>query len=289
MDAMQQPAHPNYHSRIDQLLHWDRYDDALKEAEAWIREDPENADAYGALAVVYQFIDADKALYWSGEALKRDPELESAWRVRLIVAYERKDWPTFEKVIAEMLRMFPDYSYLYRMQGQYLLTKNRWQEAREYLEQAISLNHSSINYAVYAYALALLNKDEESLNAEQVALHDDPEDDQALLYLAWAAERRNDPRKAAEFMGSAIRLDPNNAQIREEYLEILQKSYWFYRVMLFPNYLRKLKGWQILIIWIACWILFKPLLVLFILLYIASYWASKALVHVKVFGWTRRR
>ncbi|MCQ6562386.1 tetratricopeptide repeat protein [Paenibacillus mendelii] len=283
------PFKSSYLSRIDQLLHWDRYEDALKEAEAWLKEDPDDADAYGALSVIYQFIDIDKALYWSGEALNRDPELESAWRVRLVIAYERKDWPAFETLITEMLRMFPENSYLYRMQGQYWLTKNKWQEACEQLEQAIALDHSSLNYAVYAYTLALLNKDELSLDAERTSLREDPEDDQALLYLAWAAERRNDHRKAAEFMGSAIRLDPSNAQIREEYLGILQKSFWFYRIMLFPNYLRKLKGWHILIIWIACWVLFKPLLVLFILLYIASYWASKGLVHVKVFGWTRRR
>jgi tetratricopeptide (TPR) repeat protein len=239
------------------------------------------------LAYAYQFIDKEKALHWSSEAIRRDPESELAWRVRIVISYDRQDWDSFKRILSEMQRMFPEEGYLYRLNAQYLLTLNKTAEAVNLLRQAISLQHSAVNYAVYSYALALSGDHEASRDAESTALREAPENVQVLLYTGWAADRRGDYKQAAERMNAAVRLDPNNKQTQEEYLETLQKSYWFYRVLLLPNLLKKLKPWQLLLLWVVSWILFRPLLIVFIVLYIASYWISKWLVHVKVFGFRR--
>jgi hypothetical protein len=60
--------------------------------------------------------------------------------------------------------------------------------------------------------------------------------------------------------------------------------------MLLPgNLLKKLKPWQVLLCWIVLWIVFRPLVILFIILYVATHRITRLLVHVKVFGWKRRR
>ncbi|MFD0671164.1 tetratricopeptide repeat protein [Cohnella sp. GCM10027633] len=277
----------SYLSRIHKLIQWSRYKEALAEAEEWVREAPEDDEAIAWLAYVHRFTDADKALHWSGEAIRRNPECETAWQVRLFVAYEREDWKSFDQVSEEMLRMFPEEAYIYRLKAQRELGRKKVAEARGLLEQAISLEHSSNNFAVYAYALALSGNDDASRDAAATALRIDPEDVQTLLYTGWAADHRSDYEHALERLGAAVRQNPDNAQAREEYLNILQKSYWFYRVLLAPRFLTRMKPWQIFFIWVVCWILLKPLIVLFIVLYIASYWISKWLVHLKIFGFRR--
>lgn len=281
-----QVRHPYLH-KILQLLSWERYKDALSEAEEWIRQDPDDAEALAWLAYVYRFLDMDKALHWSGEALARDPELELAWKTRLFVYYERENWEPFKRTAEEMLRLFPEDGYIYRLKAQYLLMSKNVTEARDLLLQAVALDHSAESYAVYSYAAALSGEYNASMEAERTALREEPENVQVLLYTGWAADQRSDYKQALERMSAAVRLDPDNQQTRDEYLETLQKSYWFYRILLLPNFLKRMKPWQILLLWVACWLLFRPLLLVFIVLYIASYWISKWLVHVKVFGFRR--
>jgi len=273
--------------KINQLVAWERYKEALAEAEDWVRHSPDDSAALGMLAFVYQFIDVDKALHWCGEALKRDPEFELPWRIMLVVAYERKDWKRFLHIGSEMLRMFPEEDYIYRLQAQYWIVHGKYEEARNLLEQAIALNYSAINYAVHAYALALTGKHDASRASEATALREEPENIEVLLYTGWAAERRGEHQQAVQRMNAAVRLDPTNKQSRREYLEMLQKSYWFYRILLLPRFMSRLQRWQVLLIWFVAFILFKPLLLLLILLHVLSYWISKWLVHIKVFGFRR--
>lgn len=49
-----------------------------------------------------------------------------------------------------------------------------------------------------------------------------------------------------------------------------------------------MKRWQILVSWLVAVIFFKPLLIVFIVLYVLAHWATKGIVHVRVFGWRRR-
>ncbi|MBW7455768.1 hypothetical protein K0U00_17210, partial [Paenibacillus sepulcri] len=243
--------------------------------------------ALGMLAFVYQFTDTGKALHWCEEALKRDPEFELPWRIMLVIAYERREWKKFLQVSSEMLRMFPEEDYIYRLKGQYLIMHGKYEEARVLLEQAIALHHSAINYAVHAYTLALTGKHDASRDSETTALREEPENIEVLLYTGWAADRRGEHKQAVERMNAAVRLDPDNKQSRTEYLEMLQKSYWFYRILLLPRFVTRLKRWQLLLLWFIAFVLFKPLILLLILLHVLSYWTSKWLVHLKVFGFRR--
>lgn len=114
------------------------------------------------------------------------------------------------------------------------------------------------------FCLLLRNFSESKMLANK-ALRLEVESDLVYLYLAWSAERRNDYDDYLLLLKNAIRLDPDDKQIRQEFLEGLQKNYKFYRIMLMPrNLMKKMKPWQI-------------------------HWVTKLLVHVKVFGWTRRR
>ncbi|MNN81160.1 hypothetical protein D3C81_1979540 [compost metagenome] len=110
-----------------------------------------------------------------------------------------------------------------------------------------------------------------------------------LLYLAWAAGHRGDFKLKETYMKNAVRLSPDDKQLQEEFLESLQQRQKLLRIFLWPTrYIRKMKRWQIVLVWIIAWLLFRPLVLMLIVLYVIATWVTKGIVHVQVFGWRRR-
>lgn len=69
-------------ARYFQLIEWRRYKEAIQEAEEIIRLSPDEGRGYALLAQAYLKLgEKEKALVWSQEALRRDPEHEVAWFV----------------------------------------------------------------------------------------------------------------------------------------------------------------------------------------------------------------
>ncbi|WP_379127651.1 tetratricopeptide repeat protein [Paenibacillus sp. sgz500958] len=284
----QSQDNPAYYERTLQLMNWRRYPEAIAEAEKWIAGEPENAMAYAMLGQIHMKAgNNNKAMHWAGEALRYDPENTIAWFVRTVVLYATGKEELFLESAREARRLDPlesNYSYLtfnlYHKKG-------KTEEAREALNHALYLQPDRGLYlAADSYLRANMKDFKGSLASEASALYHDPENDQTFMYLAWAAEKRGDYKKEIEFLKNAVRLNPEDAQIRQEYLNSLQKKFWFYRILLVPAILRRLKLSQLLMIWVVAWLLFRPLIVLLIIVYILSHWISKLLVRVQVFGWS---
>lgn len=275
-----------------QLIEWKRYDAALKEAGELVRENPDDADVYALVGDIHLKLDQyDKALHWSGEALKRDPENQVAWYVRVAVYYETGNDKALDEALQEARRIDPyEAQYLF-IESNMCNKKGRFAEAKAHIEDALALRPENPLYiAMLSYIEALLNNSEASRALSQEALRLEAESPYVFLHLAWAAGRRDEYALQADYLKSAIRLQPDNSQIRAEYLEALQKNYMLYRFFLFPaKLMKRWKPWQFLLVWFAAWIIFKPLVIVFILLYILSHWLTKLLVHVKVFGWTFKK
>ncbi|RQW09200.1 hypothetical protein EH198_20140 [Paenibacillus rhizophilus] len=277
-----------HYERAFQLMNWRRFAEAIEETEKWILEDPENADAYGMLAQIHMKAGSyDHAMHWSAEALRCDPENALAWFVRAVSLYSQGNEALFLEAAAEGQRIDPLESYYPFLKFNIYHKKGDFQAAREEMDRALRLAPDrSLFLAADSYLRANSRDFEGSLSSESMALFHDPEDDQTYLYLAWAADRRGDYGKEIEFMKNAIRIDPTDEQIRSEYLNSLQKKYWFYRVLLLPFIAKKRLGkWQFFLVWVVLWIVFRPFVLLFLLLYVLAYWLSKLLVRVQVFGW----
>ncbi|MDT3425404.1 tetratricopeptide (TPR) repeat protein [Paenibacillus forsythiae] len=285
--SLHAPGAPRY-ERAFQLMNWRRFDEAIRETEHWILEDPENADAYGLLAQIHMKAGRyDRAMNYSAEALRYDPENAMAWFVRTMTLYSQGKEELFLEAAEEAQRLDPLESYYPFLKFNLAHKKGNFKTAREEMDHALRLAPDrSLYLAADSYLRANMRDFEGSLSSESMALFYDPEDDQTFLYLAWAADRRGDYGKEIEFMKNAVRIDPADAQIRSEYLNSLQKKYWFYRVLLMPFIVRKRLGrWQFFLIWVVLWLVFRPLVLLFLLLYVLAYWLSKLLVKVQVFGW----
>lgn len=273
------------------LIEWRRYKEALSEAQKLLALYPEDPDAMALTGKIWMHMSRyDEALKWSGEALRRSPEHELAWFVRVASFYESGRMKEFEQALAEALRIDPYESFYYYMNANALNKKGKFKEAREELLRALELRPESPLYlATLSYVEALLGDYPASARLDRQAIRYDAEDPYVLLYLAWAARTRDDAALDESYMKSAIRLNPDEKQFQDEYLIALQRANPLFRIASAPGrVLRRMKPWQIFLSWAIAWLLFKPLIIVFIVLYVLANWGTKAFIHVKVFGWRRR-
>lgn len=274
-------------NRIVQLFEWGRYKETIQEVEAYIKEYPENPEGYALLGKTYLGkSEPDKALHWAKEALQRDPEHPWAWEARVGALYTKEKWKATMKALEEALIIFPDEDYYHLLKANIHNINGNYKQANESIERALELDPDhALYHANYSLIQQVLGNEKNSLEAEALALELHPENPQIFMYLAWAAEQRNDYKKSLEYLANSIRLDPTDKQIRKEYLGNLQKQYKIYRIFLFPSrLLSKLHPIFMLLIWFVLWTLFRPLMLLGILLYIIVHWSTRLIVNVKVFG-----
>ncbi|MCK9861374.1 tetratricopeptide repeat protein [Paenibacillus sp. ATY16] len=284
-------SHTGY-TNVYQLMSWKKYKEALIETEKLLRDDPHSPDPYALYAQICVLMgDYEKAQHWVDEALKRDPEHHLGWYVRVSLFYETGNEAAFHEAVREALRIDPYEAHYYYLQANQLNKKGKFNEAKEQIEIALELEPENPQYlSILSYTEALLGNDAVSRETEREALRYGAEEPIVLMYLAWSAARRGDYKLHETYMRSAVRLNPDEKQYQDEYLESLQNQYILYRICLWPNKLfRKMKPWQIFVMWAVCWLLFKPLVFAFIILHLIAHWSTKAIVHVKIFGWRRRR
>lgn len=279
------------YAKAQQLIEWRRYKEALKEAEQLISQEPENPDVFALISQIHLLMNEyDKALHWSNQALSQEPQQDLAWFVRVSVYYETNKYRACEEALQEALRIDPYKPHYYFIQANLLNKLGRPNKAKTSLSHALELRPESPLYlAVLSYTEALLKNFEDSARLERLALKYNTESSQVFLYLGWAAGERGEYKLKETYIRSAVRLDPDDKQYQDEFLEALQHNEVLFKIFLWPGkFLRKMKSWQLLLTWVVAVLLFRPLLILFIVLYVLSHWVTKAIVHIKVFGWGRR-
>jgi len=280
------------YQKVVQLMEWNRLQDAEREAMALIQDEPEDADNYALLGYVKHKMEKyEEAHHWVEQALRREPEHILGWYVRTNTFYEQDNMKALKTALEEALRIDPYEPHYHMLNANLCNKKGKYNEAKEHLLKALEIAPENAFYlAQMSYTEALLGNSHISKEYEKESLRLDVESELNYLYLAWAADRRDDNEQYLLMLKNAIHLDPDNKQVREEYMEGLQSQYLLYRILMAPSRLAKrLKPWQILMCWFALWIIFRPLVIIFIILYVIIHWSTKLLVHVKLFGWNFKR
>lgn len=271
--------------QVNELYQKQRYKEALEEAMRLQQQYPEHPTVMSLAAVVHKPIAPDQALHWASEALKRDTRLPDAWRVRMSIYYERREWPAFETAARQLALVAEEDPTPHLLLAQYQLRKGALDQALLSLERSIDIEPAGIAYATYSYVLAQMKRYPESREAERQALAWQEKHAYTLMQLAWAADQRDEHDRAMQFMQEAIRLNPEDSQVRNEYMDALQKSHPWFRLVWWPaQMLQKLSPWILVILW-ALFALIKPtLLIAFIVLHVSTYWISRGFVNWKVYG-----
>ncbi|MCY9515454.1 tetratricopeptide repeat protein [Paenibacillus apiarius] len=271
--------------QINELYQRQRYKEALLETARLQQQYPEHPTIMSLAAMVHKHVAPDKALHWAAEALRRDIYQPDAWRVRMSVYYDRGEWSAFETAARQLAIVAPDDPTPHLLLAQHQMRRGALEQALLSLERCIAIEPAGIAYATYSYVLAQLERVPESKEAERKALEMNEEHAYTLMQLAWAADQRGEHDHSLKFMEEAVRLDPGDQQVREEYMDALQKTHLWFRLVWWPAQLfQKLQPFILLIIWVIFAIIQPTLLIGFIVLHIATYWLSRFVVNWKVYG-----
>ncbi|MDQ6420732.1 tetratricopeptide repeat protein [Paenibacillus sp. LHD-117] len=227
--------------KAQQLVKWNRYDDAMKEALAIIQNNPDDPEAYAFTSYIsVQFGQNDSALYWAEESLRRDPNQVLARFSQTAAYFQMRKYKKALAAMKEAQRIDPFEPFYNYIQAEIFMKRGFYGNARIAIVSALKLNPSNAYYlAKLSYIEAVIgNMDVSRIHAKE-SLRMQQESGKNLLVLAKAAERRGEKNDHAQLLEQAIRLKPDHSHILITYKLFVKENHW----LLFFH--RKPKPWLV--------------------------------------------
>ncbi|MCM3598811.1 tetratricopeptide repeat protein [Metabacillus idriensis] len=291
----------NFHlhiERIQKLRDWRRYDEAIEEAQNLISLDPEIAQSYSILAHVYSHKeDFESAIYFSKEALKKDPEDYTGNFLLVSSYYQTGNMKAFDLAVEDGLRLYPDTAHYYYLKAMRAFQKNKVKESLKLMENALAYESEDPVYlAAYSDFLLLANKKKESREFERIALEKNENDPHVFYSLAGTAFNRGDYKQARELSRLAAEIEPEEEAYREQYVELLKTAYpihtYFLRIVQVNSFLRRKSAVLLWIVMMFIFFVLNPLFWLYLLCVLCPYYFSNFITGLLVrrkLGITRRK
>ena len=211
-----------------------RHELAEKELGFALAESPEEPEIFRALA---QCLNAQgrpkKGLEAARKGIQLAPDEAFSHFVYSSSLFLLERWPEAEKAARAALELEPiDVDYFQHL-ASILFNREKWSAALAAAEEGLAIDaehRGCLN--VRARALTKLGRDDEAAATTEGVLARDPEDPEGHATQGWTYLHQNEPNKALEHFGEALRLDPGNTSAREGIVFALKARYWFYRILL---------------------------------------------------------
>ncbi len=196
-----------------------------------IELDPRNARAYAGIADCHSFLhlffgegDAavEAALAASGKALEIAPDLAEARASRGLALFVKRDFSGAEEELTRAIDLDPrlyDPHYLF---GRICFSEGRIQEAAAHFRKACSIVREAFDswyllgmcYRRLGETSKARTADLECIEAVKVRVRDHPDDTRAWTMGAAVLAELGEPERAAEWVGRAIAIDPDEPIIQ---------------------------------------------------------------------------
>jgi len=185
-----------------------RYDEAEATYKKVIEIDPTMAKAYFNLGILYRSREHyKKAIAIYREALKYDSTLYKAYYEIGYNYYKFKDFPNAVKQYKKAVQINPNYTKAYVALGTSLIELGKYNEAITYLKKSVEIKPKRNHVAYYRLAVAYNNigKYNQSIMAAQACLQQKPRFAPAYLEIGKAKEGQGDLAAAVENFKKAAR------------------------------------------------------------------------------------
>ncbi|AIK35803.1 tetratricopeptide repeat family protein [Bacillus pseudomycoides] len=212
--------------RVYYLLKLGDVERAKEEAELMVREDPE--DVYGYLSLSYVYFyglhESDIASEYIEEALKLDHLNEFVLLAGLDIFTAQSNFTRLREIAEMGIRNYPEEGPYYFYMSEAVMHLEGMKNVLVYLEKAMELDPENETY-VGRYAYILLKhfpkRKEEGLKAEKRALELNPENITNLFCFASIAKEKRNFKKARMLAETAMKLDPNDEDVRGIYKDTI--------------------------------------------------------------------
>lgn len=172
---------------------------------------PNNAQAHFLMATVYsEKGDVEKTRYELEQALKIDPGHFQAKLASIRLLSIMNEREKAQRLLSEMIMEHPDDPYVLDLQGLYLLSENRPDEAAKVYEQVATIQPSSLNTINLARAQWQAGDHDVSIATMKQWIYTHPEDVSVNLALAntYLSNKKED--LAIQVYSNVLKQAPNN-------------------------------------------------------------------------------
>lgn len=238
--------------KAEEAINLKRYDLTIQLIQNVLRDFPEDDRAFYIMARAYAGKEAyDPAFQAIQEAIRIDP-LDSDYHYYLgFLHYKTKE---FKKTIKELQHVFsidPDHLGAHLLLGHIFLSKRKKKKALVHIQRAMEIDPTNPEcHSLMAFGLGQVGKIKQGRETLQTVLSLEPDNvDSQHAYGIFLLYYMHKPKEAFVHLQEAMRLDPNDPEIQEDYFEAIKAKNWFYyifwRVALWNGRLGK---WRFLLI-----------------------------------------
>ncbi|WP_044640450.1 tetratricopeptide repeat protein [Risungbinella massiliensis] len=238
--------------KASEAINLQRYDLAIQCIQNVLRDFPEEEHAFYLMARAHAGNEAyDSAFQAIQEAIRIDP-LEADYHYYLgFLYYKTKKFKQAIKVLQHVLSIDPDHLGTHLLFGHIFLSKRKKKKALIHIQRAMELDPTNPDcHSLMAFGLGQVGKIRQGKETLQTVLNLEPDNvDSQHAYGIFLLYYMHKPKEALVHLQEAIRLDPNDPEVLEDYLEAIKAKNWFYylfwRVALWNGRLGK---WRFLLI-----------------------------------------
>jgi tetratricopeptide (TPR) repeat protein len=220
-------------ARAWQLYEWRRYALARDEAQKFLAQSPEDAEAYALLALAHGVEKhREQAQDAATRAIQLAPDSTYPLYVLSLVHYWFDQYESAKRTLDETLRLNPNDPNVYELLAKVHAGEKNFKAAQEAAEVGLSQNAAHVGcHFERASALACQGLEEQSEAAYYDVLRLDPEHALAQAYLGRLAVMRGEFKQALPLLRHALREHPEIPFLQKGWQEALIGRFVIYRLL----------------------------------------------------------
>ncbi len=216
------------------LYRKDREEEALRETQRALGEDPEYGEAHTLMALCLTGLGrGEEATTVARRAIALEPESGLPHFVLARVLSDRDLDEEALEALRVAIRLQPDKPEYTAFEGSLLLALERFQEAVAAADRGLELEPDHVaSLNVRAMALTRLGRHDEAARGVDAALEQDPDNSWSHANRGWTHLHKQETGGALTAFTEALRIDPNNEWARGGLVEALKARNFVYRWIL---------------------------------------------------------
>ncbi len=217
-----------------QLYEVERYQDAMLEAKAALRDEPEDVEALSLLAVCEVYcLHRAKATKTALQAVRLGPEEPIAWWVLGTVHHENGEIKAARASAYKWLETEPNSVNARIMLVKGYLAESDYERCIERLDQVLAIDpeHETAK-ALKTTVLTYMGRSSDAMKMAYEGLSDAPDSPDAHATQAWVHLEAGRVREAVLMYREALRIDPQNRYAEDGLKEALRRHIPPYRWMM---------------------------------------------------------
>lgn len=239
--------------RVQLLLSQGRIDEAEKQINTYLEEDP--TSEYGRYLLAY-------VLFFKGDSRKseqvllqlqsEDPENPGYLALLAEINLREEEYHDAENRTDQLLEMDPDEVQYHNLKSRVKFAQRYYDSALRYANSALAIDPENLEALNQKALLAGMMGDKNvASNAVFEALEQNPEDPYTIANHGHQLLQQGKVKEALERLSEALRLNPTNSLARYAMQEALKSRFWPYRLFyLYIHFMSRLTArgsWTVLI------------------------------------------